>query len=333
MTSEKRGRLPPFHRERMLRIALPGEQDVYMFLLDLHDAVVQALDAPPGKEAAALDAHSLWCLNHCLLPRLVERARTPDEYEPQPDLISPIGGTETRVAWCRGLEWTIEDFFALIIAADNVVVARENQWLMHGGGHAEGEGDRGQQILWQLAEQRPAERYPELLLSDPALSVSPPWGLLEVKCMLIWISLAIDGRIERLLCKRNDMLAEMELDVPTENEILAMRIILPQALTSYVRGLSTRRQFLDYIRAAYQTGRQGLPPLHPTWPEMPLVVSSLFDPDQSVIAHIALPTRLVFRTREMLGKEDTMQVDPQAQDDDEEEEEEESVPRYPSSAD
>jgi hypothetical protein len=327
-------RPPPFYRERMLRIATPGAPDTYLFLILVHDAVIRALDSDEPDKVPMLDSHMLWRLNHCLLTKIVERARTPDEYEPNPEHVYSIGGDATRLVWLRGLEWSIEDFFSMMIAADNVLVARENQWL------AEAKGDdQGQRILWELSQLPPDQRYPELLLADPCLS-SSPWRRLEVKCMLIWISLALDERIERLFCKRNETLEEMDLDVPAENEILAMRVILPQALTSYVRGLCTRRQFLDYLIAAYETGRQTLPPLHPpsaegttTTTKTPTVAAAaLFNPDQSIIAHMALPTHLVFVTA---AAADPMDIDRPHQERrrDGGEEEEEDVRRYPSGVD
>jgi hypothetical protein len=204
------------------------------------------------------------------------------------------------------------------------LVARENQWLAEAK-----EDDKGQRILWELSQLPPEQRYPELLLADPCLS-SSPWRRLEVKCMLIWISLVLDERIERLLCKRNETLEEMDLDVPSENEVLALRVILPQALTSYVRGLCTRRQFLDYLVGAYETGRQALPPLHlPSAEErLPVRSDALFNPEQSIIAHMALPTRLVFVTA---PADDTKDID-RAQDG-KDDEEEEDVRRDPSGVD
>jgi hypothetical protein len=222
-------------------------------------------------------------LNH-LLRRVADRARTWDEYELSDEIYS-IAGSQTRILWYN-LEWTIEDFLSLMIAADDLELARNNSAYQD-------ESGRGQSILTNTEE----DPYPSALLDDPI--VSPHRTFL--KCFLLWFSIYFDTRIQRLFCKMSNVLEELELTWPPPRKVVAMRSHLFNCLGHYIFGYCSMDYFQQAVAKAYTSGTTLISSIEETAADIDSQASAdqlIFDPHESVFGTKAYSMRLVIRTRD-----------------------------------
>lgn len=236
-----------------------------------------------------------------LLRRVADRARTWDEYELAADIRS-IGGNHTRIVW-NNLEWTIEDFLSLLIAADDLELAREEGQLI--------EDDRAREIIAASRE----DPYPGALLDDPI--VSPHRNFL--KRFLLWYSIYYDTRIERLFCKLSNVLIELHLACPPSAKILNMRRLLFRCIGSYIWGYCSKSFFLNAVEKAYTRGANIITSLE----EGPADVDTrtdpdewLFDPYETVFGSSAHVKRLVLRSKDMIIPDNEEENEEKEEDDD-----------------
>lgn len=228
-------------------------------------------------------------LNH-LIVRVVDRARTPDEFEINADEIWPIGSEQQCILWYN-LWWSVEDFLSLLIASDDLELAQRNQLY---------DADHRSFELRQEMERKPHdERFPLLLLQDTVLSSHRT----EIKCFLLWFAISADTRIERLICKVSNVLVdELNLGVPKVSKILTMRRTLPAILRGHVRGYFSWQDTTEQLLAAYECGRTMVSSVEdaPAAPELRPVNSpddfSLCDPDYSILGSLTEHTRFILRS-------------------------------------
>lgn len=189
-----------------------------------------------------------------LVRRVIDRARTPDEYElystttdysynnnDDNSSVHCIGSYagDDRVLW-HNQWWSIEDFFSLLIAVDDYATALANS--------AYALDERGQSILVAEQEKLEDERYLNHLMSDTVLVGRSN----ELKWVLLLFSCAYDTRIERLFCKRSNVLSEeLQFDGVSVSKVLTMRRAIPTILKTYVRGQCTLSDLIAVVIDAY----------------------------------------------------------------------------------
>lgn len=235
--------------------------------------------------------HDLSILNH-LVRRIVNRARTQDEYEINSDEVWSIGGGGVNILWYN-LWWTIEDFLALLLAADDVETALKNADFL--------EDEKGQTLLNDLQSLPPEERFPMLLLEDEFLA---PWRT-HIKCFLIWFSCLNDTRIERLLCKVNNVLIdELDLGTPSPSKVRSIRRLVPNIIKAHILGYCSWSEFTELLFEAYERGIDTLSSVEDAAADIDLRPSDnpngkipglLFDCDLSSLGHL-METHLVVRS-------------------------------------
>ncbi len=282
--------------------------DVFMFLL-------HQIQSPTIAEAKCREPteHDMNILNH-LMRRIINRARTPDEYEIVSDDVWPIGGEGTNVLWYN-LWWTIEDFMSLLLAADEIETARKNAAFL--------EDEHGQNMLNELLKLPVDEQFPLLLLDDKLLA---PWRT-HLKCFFIWFSCVNDTRVERLLCKLNNVLLdELEFSTPGISQILSIRRLIPNILKAHIMGYCSWREITEFMFDAYERGIDNLSSVEDTpadaehRPQDTLetgVLGLLFDPDMTSLGQ-PIGIRLVLHSSypitpqrsSLFVENDAMDVDP-----------------------
>lgn len=216
-----------------------------------------------------------------LLRRVADRARTWDEYEISPDVRS-IAGSNTRIVW-NNLEWTIEDFSSLLIAADDLETARLNRDYV--------EDDRGQAIL----ADADSDPYPTALLNDPIVSSNRAF----LKCFLLWFSIYYDTRIERLFCKVSNVHAELDLSWPPPRKIVMVRERLFRCLGTYIFGYCSQEYFSNAVEMAYTRGTNLISSLEESAADSDAranIDELLFDPVETVFGSRVYMIRLVIRS-------------------------------------
>lgn len=269
--------------------------DVFMFLL-------YRVQQPTinGTAHSMPTEYDVSLLNH-LIRRIVNRARTPDEYEINADEVWPIGGGGINILWYN-LWWTIEDFLALLLAADDVELAKKNEAFL--------EDDRGQAILDEINKLPPDERFPLILLDDVQLA---PWRV-HLKCFLVWFACLNDTRIERLMCKVNNVLVnELNLGPPSVSKVLSLRRIVPNILKAHILGYCSWEELTKFMFDAYELGANNLSSVEDSPADSSVrvgdneesgLLGSLFNCDMSTFGHV-VDTHLVVRSSYPLSPQRT----------------------------
>jgi len=219
-----------------------------------------------------------------LARRTADRARIFDEYELAPDTHA-VGSAQTRIFWFN-LEWTIEDFLSLLIAADDLELARTNVEF-------DGDDPRVQEILAAAAQ----DPYPSAILRDAVVAPNRVF----LKCFLLWYAVYFDTRVQRLFCKGSNVLHdELQLAWPPQRKVLTMRRHLYRCLGAYILGYSTRAFFSHAVEMAYTRGANLIPTLEESPADLDAQADPsewLFDPHASAFgAQHLYATRLVIRS-------------------------------------
>jgi hypothetical protein len=181
-----------------------------------------------------------------LVRAIIDRSRTPDEYEISdvPLEVRHIHCNAAQLGW-GGFLWSIEDFLALLLAADELALALQNESYLGDSAH-----DYTLGILQRVRESPEAERFTQHLLDDEALKGRRD----ELKCLLILYAIAYDTRVERLFCKWNNLHRDMSVDPPPPDKVLNLRQALGPSLATYISGRCSRDEFFACIARAYESG-------------------------------------------------------------------------------
>lgn len=226
-------------------MAIDQRPDAFSFLL-LQVAHVEMASTPDASERYFIPETTLSLLDQRIFDhivrRVIERARTPDEFELDDEgNVHSIGSAsgDDRILWSN-LWWTVEDFLALVLATDDYERALANSEYAF--------DETGQTILHEEAAKPENERYLELMLKDKVLGNRRN----ELKWVLLLFSCAYDTRIERLFCKMSTVLRdELEFSGVSASKVMAIRRVLSTMLKSHVRGHSTLSDLIWVLTEAY----------------------------------------------------------------------------------
>ena len=229
-----------------------------------------------------------------IVRRVIERARTPDEFELDDDDESNVhtigsASSDDRILWCN-LWWTVEDFLALLLATDDYERALANSDYAF--------DETGEKIIHEEAEKPENERYLELMLKDKVIGHRRN----ELKWFLLLFACAYDTRIERLFCKMSTVLRdELEFSGVSASKVMAIRRVLSTMLKSHVRGHSTLSDLIWILTETYMVTST---PVLGSAPDEPAEEAEddddathwLFDRFMSAIDEPNRPTQLILRS-------------------------------------
>jgi len=183
------------------------------------------------------------------LVHVVTRARSQDEYEPDPSDVQHIGSDNVTIDW-NNHYWSIDDFIALLIDCDKVD-AKQVFLANYQTDNFDNNLDIIQQYRYYTTEVVENE-FTEALLHDPILGPNKERQFL--KRYLFWLSVHLDTRVERLVCKLNNVLVNLSLGPPPRVKVRNMRNALRGILLQYAYGCCTQQEFEDMLRSAYEYG-------------------------------------------------------------------------------
>lgn len=218
------------------------------------------------------------------------RARTPDEYEPDPTDVHPIGSANVTIRWA-GLNWHIEDFLMLLVDVDNLATREEFLTAYEQEQYDRDSPDIISKYHYYTTEVLPNE-HTTAALEHPLLKDIRVRHFLQR--YLFWLAIELDTRIERIACKMNTTLLEIAYDCPAPIKVKNMRNALRACLLHYAYGYCTEEEFSAMILDAYTFGFK--PTHEPDAPAIHPEPTCIFVSDDTCFQeHIDGPPWLVIR--------------------------------------
>jgi hypothetical protein len=191
-------------------------------------------------------------LIHDLVRQIGWRVRSEDEYELDPSDVHCIGSDSILIQW-QDTYWHVDDFMLFLVDIDIAMVGhRYVQQFDDETIPMDRDSPDAVSRYQHYRNYPPSSPLVARALDDSTLSNDPIRHLLHR--YFFWFAIYIDTRVERLICKADNVLHNMQLGWPAPIKIRNMRDALGSILRHYAYGYWTISEFDDAIRRAYETG-------------------------------------------------------------------------------